>query len=446
MNRYNRIMLIYIISLLWLLTAFYAGYKKPAYSLPFLISLQLLVPYTIKFNLGISMNIFNLSVMLFMVLSYRHIHKGQKCITDITRFLKLYFIYVVLYSFAAYVGVYPMSEYIQNMILFFFEFIGMAYCLSYVYVDRKSIRYFNIAILIASVIIIVYGIINYVLKFNAYVFFVSSVDNVGLDGANFFMEEQRGFINGRVSSTFLHPLQLGQAALILFTYILYEFRKKINIIIYSILLIGMFAMCVLCGSRSAIFPLVVSVLFYLRFLKMRVMVKYISIAAIAIAVYYPTMSHNVQNTIKAMIFVWDEKASEKADIHGSSISMRTNQYENALGVVRDNPLFGFGKGYVDRHGQEHKEMLGYESFVLKEIVDGGVIGLLAFIVFYFSLYKAFLRQTKKSVERARIHSQWMSFLISISLTGITYSFFSMFLVFSFISYYSMLNTRQQQTK
>ncbi|MBO5059183.1 MAG: O-antigen ligase family protein [Prevotella sp.] len=361
-----------------------------------------------------------------------------------TRYLRMYLVYVVLYSFIASYSIYPRGEYLQNMILFFFEFIGMAYCLSYVYADKKSIRYFNIAIVISSVIIIVYGILNYILKVNVYLTYISMVANLDRDGANDFMQEQRGFLDGRISSTFQHPLQLGQAALILFTYILYEFRNKVNIIIYAALLIGLAAMCVLCGSRSAIFPLFVSVLFYLKFLKKRVMVKYIAVAAIALVVYYPTLSRDVQRTVKAMVFVWDEKASQKADIHGSSISGRMDQYASALKIVENNPLIGFGKGYVTKHGDKHPEMYGYESVVLKEIVDGGVLGLCAFIAFYLSLYRSFLRQAKTSMERARTHSLWISFLISIFLTGISYSFFSLFIVFACISYYSMSNTRQHK--
>lgn len=34
--------------------------------------------------------------------------------------------------------------------------------------------------------------------------------------ANVFQEESRGLIAGRISSTFIHPLQLGQASLLLF--------------------------------------------------------------------------------------------------------------------------------------------------------------------------------------------------------------------------------------
>lgn len=434
-------MSIYSIALVWLLLAIVFGCKKPVLSLPFLVSLQLLIPNAIKFNVGINLNVFNLSVLAFVLLSLRLIQRCRPISLPIKTYLKGYFVYVCLYSLMVSFEYFTFGEYVQNMILFFFEYIGMAYCLNYVRFDEKSIKYFNLSIVISSFIIIVYGIFNYVVKVNPYMMYVSTITELDVDMANAFMEEQRGFLDGRISSTFAHPLQLGQAALLLFSYIMYELKGRLNVMVYMVVLIGLMIMCVLCGSRSAVFPLVISIYFYLRAVKIRQKVLYIILAVSVFSFSYLSLPYSTQKTLKAMFFVWDEKASSQADIRGSSISGRTDQYMTALRLTKENFLFGYGNGYVAKYGHNHPEMYGYESFVLKELVDGGLLGLGAFILFYILVYCAMLRCAVTPLERGRMHSLCCSFFISAFLTGVSYSFFSLYMTLCMVSYHRCVNRR-----
>lgn len=434
---------IYIISLIWLLLAVIFGYKKPAMALPFLISLQLLVPNSIKFNVGINLNTFNLSVLIFGFLSLRSIYNNTPIIPKLGTYLKGYLLYVCLYSLLVSFENFTFGEYIQNMILFFFEYIGMAYCLNYIRFDTKSTKYFNIAIIVSATIIIVYGIFNYIAKINPYMMYISMVADMDVDYANEFMEEQRGFLDGRVSSTFQHPLQLGQAALLLFCYILYEMREKLNKVLYMSILIGLVIMCILCGSRSAIFPLLIPVFLYFRSIKVRKKFLYAIIVGAILSTAYLNMPQDMQKTFKAMFFVWDEKASSDADIHGSSVSGRTEQYAAALNVIKNDILLGYGNGYVRKYSRNHPDLYGYESFVLRELVDGGICGLFFFICFYALIYQILLKNVTDSLGRARIHSLCSSFFISAFLTGVSYSFFSLYMTLCAVSYHNILNTRKK---
>ena len=360
-------------------------------------------------------------------------------VPKIGTYLKGYLLYICLSSFLVSFEYFTIGEYIQNMILFFFEYISMAYCLNYVRFDAISIKNFNMAIIVCSTIIIVYGIFNYITKLNPYMMYISMVADLETDYANKFMGEQRGFLVGRVSSTFSHPLQLGQAALLLFCYILYEMRDKLNKVLYVLILIGLILMCVLCGSRSAIFPLIVPLFFYFTNVKIGKRFLYVIVAFSILSFAYVSMPQNMQKTLKAMVFVWDEKASFDADIKGSSISGRADQYMAALIATKENFLLGYGKGYVTKHGDNHPEMLGYESFVLRELLDGGLLGLLVFVFFYVLIYRALLRNAVTSLERARINSLCGSFFLSIFMTGVSYSFFSLYLVLCMVSYHSIRN-------
>ena len=411
-------------------------------ALPFLISLQLLIPNAIKFNVGINLNIFNLSVLIFVLLSLRSVKKNAPINSKIKTYLKGYLLYVCLYSLLVSFANFTLGEYAQNMILFFFEYIGMAYCLNYIRFDERTIRCFNVTIITSSIIIVVYGVLNYITKFNPYMMYVNMVTDSDVDMANSFMNEQRGFLDGRISSTFIHPLQLGQAALLLFCYILYEMREKLNKVLYILILIGLIVMCVLCGSRSAVFPLIIPIYFYLKNIKMRKNFLCVIIAVSVFPLAYLNMSQDMQKTLKAMVFVWDEKASSNADIHGSSISGRTNQYAEALNIVKDDFIFGYGNGYVRKYGNNHPTMYGYESFVLKELVDGGLLGLLVFVFFYLFIYKALLRNAITPLERAQIQSMCCTFAVSAFLTGVSYSFFSLYLTLCMVSYHSILNDKK----
>lgn len=436
-------MSIFSILLVWLLLAIILGCKKPALALPFLVSLQLLIPPTIKFNIGINLNIFNLFVTAFILLSLHSVKRNSSAIPKIEFYLKFYMFYVFLYSFFVYLGTYSIGEYLKNMIVFFLEYIGVAYCINYIRFDDKSIKFFNAIIMVSASIIIVYGIFNYIVKINPYMMYISMIADLDIDMSNVFMGEQRGFLEGRISSTFSHPLYLGQGALLLFSYLLYEWIGRGYRFLYLIILIGLIAMVILCGSRSAIIPLVICIFFYVRNIKIRKNILYVIVFLLACMCIFSNLPKNAQKTIKAMIFVWDEEITSDADFSGSSIELRREQLDASLKIIEDNIWFGNGNGYVSKHGKKHTEMLGYESFVLKELVDGGILGVFSYVFFYVLIYIALLKKTNTKMERSRIHSLCCSFFISILFTGATYSFFSLYITLCFISYYSILNNRKK---
>ena len=156
------------------------------------------------------------------------------------------------------------------------------------------------------------------------------------------------------------------------------------------------------------------------------------------------LPRQARSSIEGLVFVWDQKAANRAGISGSSIDGRTEQLKAAFHIVKANPLFGKGEGYVNEYGFRHPEMYGYESIVLRYIVEGGIIGLMMFLIFYFSSYKILLSFCKTNNEKGEVRSLCFSFFVSIVLTGISYSFYTLYMIFYFVMLYNLINDHLKQ--
>lgn len=432
--------IIYPVSILCLLLSFYVGRKHPAYALSILVPFLLLVPNCVKFNVGINMNVYNLSVLVLFVCSLKYIRRKHPIDKSLVHTFIFFSVYVFFTTGLVYEPESGISEYIQNMILFGLEYVFIAVALLNIRIDDQGVKYFNCGILIASAIIILYGIINYITKLNIYIMLLSDMTE-GQDAANQFMEESRGIIQGRISSTFLHPLQLGQASLLLFTYTFYQMREWLNKIVWVIVLIGLFVMVVLCGSRSAIFPVLMVLVFYLRFLNIKKVMTMGIVGLCALIVVYNNLPVDAQLTIDGMVKVWDDKAADKAGIKGSSKDMRSDQISSAFAIVSSNPLLGKGEGYVRLYGEDHPEMRGYEGVHLRSIVDWGILGTLFFFALFYKMHRRLLVHCRTKIEKAQAYSLTLPFFVSAFLTGISYSFFGLFVIFYCVTYNAILNRR-----
>lgn len=420
--------------------------KNAKYALPVVLIILLLIPATVKFDVGINLNVFNLAVAIFMAFTI-FLRKNRAFNLPRLRWIMvLYAFYVCLSSYFTFGATVPFSVYFNSIMAFILAFIALPLTLTYVKLDDKSIRYFDWAVLAGGSIVIAYGIFNYVTSFNPYIAYITLATNSEIDMSNAFQEEERGFIQGRISSTFTHPLQLGQCALLLFTYSFYRIRPRLHTVTFIVFISGLMLMCVLCGSRSSIFPMLMVPLIYLLHVKRSRMMKYLFGIVLLLIFCYPMLPRQTRASIEGLVFVWDQKAANRASIIGSSIDGRVEQLEAAFHIVKDNPLFGKGEGYVKEYGFRHPEMLGYESILLRYIVEGGIIGLMAFIIFYFSSYKVLLTFCHTKIEKSEVHSLCLSFFVSIVLTGISYSFYTLYMIFYFATLYNLISNHQSRHK
>ena len=433
-------MIIYIALIILLILEAIIARANPSYAIAIILIINLLIPGIIKIDIGaINLNAFNLSVCIYCIVIF--FGKKNKRLLALRRTLIIYAVYIFIALLIATLDQFYLFEFLQRYILFLLEYICLAYAFTYVKCDNKTSKVFDIGVIISGLIIIGYGICNYILQLNPYIGYLSILTDTD-DMSNLFQFEQRGFIEGRISSTFTHPLQLGQASVIMFAYSFYQFKNRINKLLYYLICIGLILMCFLCGSRSAIFPIVIILALYIIFSSPQKIFSYFIIAIVVASVGFYSLPKETQTTIKALVFVWDKKASDNADIRGSSIDSRMVQLNDAMRIIKGNTLLGKGEGYVSKYGSKHPEMYGYESIILKYIVDGGVLGLIAFLVFYIKLYRILLSNALNRFDKSRVHSLFISFFVNILLTGIAYSFFTLFMIFYLMTYYSIKSSNR----
>lgn len=291
-----------------------------------------------------------------------------------------------------------------------------------------------------------YGIFEYFTKTNIYmdIFIKSFPDNI-VDATS-FINEQRGFISGRIQGTMEHPLDWGQILSVFFMFflLLNELFTKKQIIILETLL---FTNIIFTGSRSAIVPVVLFFSFYLFLYFHKHKTKFISILAfLTIGLFIAPnniVDEKTQNTLKALIFFWDEDASKEAEIGGSSISLRFKQLDEAIYAVDNKVYHGFGYGYVSNMEEDHylrHFLLGFESIVLKILVEQGIIGLLCYIILFFIFIKRISKVPFKSIQTKKLVTIFiLSYLTAIILTGERRSFQLFFFLLLFIIRYMQLN-------
>lgn len=429
--------MIYNLALLILALEIIVAIRCKGYLLAIMLPFLLVIPNSIKFSVGVNLNIFNLSVLITCIAYAKEFRTKRPLIRQLGHVLSIYCIYVLVTSFFIEIREYDFKYYLQNMILFILEYSAMFLILNHYTLQEKHIKAFDTFLCIAIVAIMLYGFFCYLLGANPYMAYISLVTDAEIDMSNVFQEEVRGALKGRVSATFSHPLQYGQVCLLIFSYLAFQIKGKVWNGIYISILGMLIISTVLTGARSSIFPILLSVFFVFMSFPTRKMAKYLFLLVLSIIIVYPMLSSNIRKTVDAMVMVWNEKASDKADLRGSSINGRSDQLTAAFGVAKDNILFGKGKGYVKTSGHDHPELYGYESIFLSEIVDGGIVGLLVFIIFYMMLYNILIKECRNRLQRQRVRALMLPFFVSISLTGIAYCFFTFFAIFYMLTFYTI---------
>ena len=396
-----------------------------------LIVIYCLIPINLGLNWGMRFNIITLSVGCYIFLTFSMYEKKVCIDRKFDRLLKIYGVYVVVTSIiGSFVSGY-INEYVKNILAFGVNFIFVGLFANHIKLEKKDFNTINIVLIVLVFIIGGYGLLNYSIKINPYIAFISLITDSN-DMSNTFLEEERGFLDGRVSSTFIHPLLLGQVSIIFFSYILYAFNQGLTRYFRVICLIILVLMCLLCGSRSALIPLVVAIVIYILYNKNNkrwTIIKYVCVWTVILPFFYFSLSQHYQESINGFVIFWDDSYAEEANIKGSSFEMRLQQFENGLYIIRDSPLLGFGQGYVSMHGDKHGEMLGYESFVFQFLIDGGLIGIVAFTFFYIALYMNLLKKCKRKYDKGRVHVLCLTYFINILFTGIQSGTFIVFIIF-----------------
>ncbi|MBQ9883259.1 MAG: O-antigen ligase family protein [Bacteroidaceae bacterium] len=291
--------------------------------------------------------------------------------------------------------------------------------------DHDSIRLYNIIIIIGIVVSIGYGLFLTSLGgVNPYAILMLGLTESTVDYESYYLAAGSGRLFGRISSVYFHPMDFAFFIGLAFIFVFYV-RKKLNSIFLIFLLAAISLMAVVCGVRSVIGGLAVTVAYY--FLMNRHNHKMIIIAiSIGLLCYSIIMSiPDLSQYIGSIIDVNNENGSVK----GSSIEMRMNQLQGTLDEMSQNPLFGLGykwTSYYQLLRGDHPIILAFESLAYVVLCNSGIVGV--FLWFYL-VYKSFHYNKSKGFEDSYAINSLLVFYISYAMITGEYGYMKTYLFF-----------------
>lgn len=191
-----------------------------------------------------------------------------------------------------------------------------------------------------------------------------------------------------------------------FLLLFYKFRRNIPIsnLSFMLVLISCIFGCLLCGSRSGIFPLAICLFYFYagKSFSLRNL-TILFVAFIAVMFVYGNYIDDIWNSI----FNTDKENM------GSSSEMRMNQLDISLFYFWKSPILGMGTYAIfdlvrDSMGEE---ILGGESVWFGLLINKGILGCVAYIFLYVSSFR-YLRGIYKFEAILFLALQLMCFTIT----------------------------------
>ena len=165
---------------------------------------------------------------------------------------------------------------------------------------------------------------------------------------------------------------------------------------------------------------VLAVIFFVASYKIKRVVKICALSVVVFAVVLPFCSETMLDYLESTLFFWDQ-SSQKTFITGSSMDMRYDQFAAAFEIVEKNVIGGMGydlQDYSNNSSSLFRRLMGYESILIKVVVEQGLLGLLCYVIFFSTLCLYFIKRTALKERRILVIGYCASFLLSALFTGI----------------------------
>ena len=326
-----------------------------------------------------------------------------------------------------------------EMIFFFFAWI--------IFENKEDFKSFYSIFTLIVIVSTIYGLFEYITKDNPYIEYISTEFNDGESVQEKFINEVRGFINGRIEAFTEHPLTHGQymeialAFLVLLKDSFYSQSKKLLPYLFILIIVNI----IFSGSRAV---LIGSLAFITLTIYENISKKFILYSLLLIPLFLyiggGDKAGTIGSTFKTMIFFWDNK--QKEDISGSSVDSRADQYLYMVADLEGKILTGHGLGYIrqeaEAYGGDHPVMHGYESIVLSKVTEVGLLGLIIYLIWYYkicSCISSVLSELGENRTKRYIWYFFATFLICLILTGNMKS--SQLFVMMLFSYYKYISVQ-----
>lgn len=373
--------IISLIQGLWVALIILMFFAKLRIGICLYVAYMILVPY-MNINLGINLqwNFVNL-ILLFAFLLYWMNNKGGRKI-DFKPFTPFLFLFFIRFLEMPFQNGVPLDFALNVFRKDLMQFLILPFVIwNYSRTDDKLIVPLRITAVISICIAFIYGLfLTTTNGINPYQIYIQGANGIVWDDSYSAVVEGRLF--GRISSVFNHPMTYGLflGLSLIYIYSVRDSLKKYQlIIIFSGLVLAIF----LCGIRSPIGALFVTLIVFLGLThKVKLMLQIGLLGGLA---YFILSMIPEMNSYVGSIF-----SDDKSNVSGSSLDMRLTQLEGCFHEIRNNPIFGKGYSwdtyYIQKYG-DHPVILSFESIAFSILCDGGFLGVLIFFIFLIKLFK-----------------------------------------------------------
>jgi len=359
----------------------------------------------------------------------------------------LFFPFIVFISGLLFASFFGLEQGLKIRLFSLFEFIYtdffLAFMAIYLFNKQEDIKRFFKIIMYTACLMGIYGIFNYIAHANPYITVLNASYGALSNALDFFMEEQRGGLSGRVMGTMLHPLAWGAVSSILFMQFFIkklELSKPVKIGFIFIFFLNAF----FSGSRSALLATILGGGYIVWISGIQIKLKAIAYVGLLllvgmIALYQVPQLKQFQPFFESTLFFWDDSVQTNSDIKGSSADGRYEQFLGAIKMVEKNPVFGLGQGYIKYYIETfgiHPVLLGFESIVFTAIVENGFFGLFWWGLFFLLLYRMIGKITTRLYIRDKFDAVVLKsmivsyglFIIFTNLQSVLYLFFVLLII------------------
>ena len=309
--------------------------------------------------------------------------------------LKPYFIAsIIVYGFSMLLSIAPITKGLSTTIKFFVCDLGLLFLFQKVLCSKTDIRYFFRCCLVVVTLTVLLGLYEVIFKDNPWLDFVymNSPHDDSTHGRMFYIPP---FISGGLASRYnmiraysfygLH-ISFGTCCLYFLFLISVVYVNKWKKL-YDVKTLFPFMMLAgigvfLANSKTAMVGLLV--MFFALFdnknlFKFKIIAPVI-FGLIALFVFFPDYVNNYLSLV-------DTNIAEEGG--GSTVALRTRQYEVAIDMWAQSPILGNGPGSIEmmkNASVKFGDILGAESIWLRILPERGIIGAFVYLSMYYFLY------------------------------------------------------------
>lgn len=307
--------------------------------------------------------------------------------------------------------------------------------------NGKDYKMFCKVVCVMAIFTALYGIYTYITAYNP---IYTMFNNSGEEG--YILEDYatgRLGLEGIAVGIYNDKIALSLISLLLFTFLINKdfINRQLLVCALALTFVDMF----LTTQRTALFCVIAFLIVAYFDKRNKVVRKYFKWGVLLLIVLAVFSNGNIiRDSFYSLIYLFNDQAQQRIGIGGSSTSMRMLQFANGFDYLGlEHLLQGEGYGFPSYYYQYifrrdffglDPRFLGFESFLLKTLMESGLIGIFIWFAGLFKMYKGLY--IEKDVYNLAF---FVSYFLAIVMTDTSASFYLFFFLFVLNSKHRLLN-------